>query len=330
MIPTSVGEAQDLGYLARADDLVEVRRVVSDDGADRGSRSVLVRCGDGLDLDIKLDRGMDIGAVRFRGLPISWASTVRSAAPGRSDAGLGWLDGWTGGLLTTCGLRNIGAPSSGHGQHGGFTDISAHSIHVRRGEERTRTVEISGILDDASSLGSHLEVRRTIAIAPQDGEIVVTDRVRNLGHEPENAPLLYHVNVGYPFLGPRSRYLLDTSRSWRGDGGESYPADWAVMGPVERGRPDRIVSHQPIHPGAAAITSPHNGLRMSVSWDPAVMPHLHTWRRNEPGSYVASIEPATATLAGLAADVAAGVLSIIEPDAVRTSWLRIGIGSTDA
>jgi hypothetical protein len=176
---------------------------------------VTLQASGGIHARVQLDRGMDLGETWYAGIPVGWRSPVGETAPGRVDVGLGWLDGWQGGLLTTCGLRNVGSPSEGHGQHGSFTDLAARDVSVVRRwlPDGHAAVDVTATLDDASSLGSHLRVVRTITVRSGSGEVTVTDRTTNCGAATEQAPFLYHVNFGHPFLGPDSEYVLDAVRS---------------------------------------------------------------------------------------------------------------------
>lgn len=309
-VKPSIEHARAAGLLAPTDDLIHVRNVVADDGPERGTRSIIVQALDGLSTEILLDRGMDLGSTWFGGRPVSWTSTVARAGRGHVDGEAGWLDGWTGGLMTTCGLRNVGSPSEGHGQHGSFSDLAAHDVSVRRNETDGRSaVDVVGTLDDASSLGAHLRVERTITIVTGEAAVTVTDRITNLGTLREQVPLLYHVNFGYPFLTPESTYEIDGQ-------------PWQSMGEPAQGSTDRIVDHD-VTTGRAVLTSPSLDVSAVVTWDLDEQAHLHTWRRNEPGSYVASIEPANCSLGGRAADRDAGIAPHLEPGRMRTTWVRI-------
>jgi Domain of unknown function (DUF4432) len=65
----------------------------------------------GIELRIHPDRGLDLGAAWFRGVPLAW---IAAAGEGGADS-TDWRAAWGGGLLTTCGLDNVGAPSEGIG-----------------------------------------------------------------------------------------------------------------------------------------------------------------------------------------------------------------------
>lgn len=65
----------------------------------------------GIDVRLYSDRGLDVGAAWFRGLPLAWISPI---GEGGAEA-TAWGESWGGGLVTTCGLENVGAPSKGAG-----------------------------------------------------------------------------------------------------------------------------------------------------------------------------------------------------------------------
>jgi hypothetical protein len=322
-------EGVERGYAALGDDLIAVRHETIADGAGHGSRTITVQPAGGLTTRIHLDRGMDLGGAWYAGQPVAWRSAVGESGPGRADAGTGWLDHWQGGLLTTCGLRNVGSPSEGHGQHGSFTDLRARDVAVARRwlEDGHAAVEVSGILDDASSLGSHLRVHRRITLQTGSGSVRVEDRTVNLGPEPEQAPMLYHVNLGFPFLDPDSEYRIPGVRRSTADGYDVPAEQWQRMGDSGVTGPDRIIEHELAEgaTGVAELTGPRLGLVAEVVWDRTTMPRLHTWQRVQRGSYVASVEPANCGLGGREADRAEGRGPILEPGAERSTRVQITI-----
>jgi hypothetical protein len=315
------------GLAAANDDLVAVRHEIAAEGSATGCRTITVQPAGGLTVRVSLDRGMDLGGAWFAGSPVSWRSPVGEAGPGRVDSGTGWLDQWEGGLLTTCGLRNVGSPSEGHGQHGSFTDLRARDVAVARRwlDDGHAAVDITGVLDDATSLGSHLQVSRRITLRSGVGSVRVEDRTVNLGPEPEQAPMLYHVNFGFPFLTPDSEYRIPGVRSSSAGGHEVPEERWRRMGDAGVPGPDRIIEHEldAGEVGRAQLTGPDAGLMADVTWDRSTMPRLHTWQRVQRGSFVASVEPANCGLDGREADRAGGRAPVLEPGEARVTWIEI-------
>jgi len=56
---------------------------------------------------------------------------IGAAGEGGAEAG-DWRTAWGGGLVTTCGLDNVGAPSEGVGLHGTYTFLEARDAQTER------------------------------------------------------------------------------------------------------------------------------------------------------------------------------------------------------
>jgi Domain of unknown function (DUF4432) len=81
-----------------------------------GWRAVDVRVWDGIDLRLLPDRGFDCFGAWYRGVPLHWVSAVGERGPIAGGLhGDEWLEGFGGGLVATCGLRNDGVASERHG-----------------------------------------------------------------------------------------------------------------------------------------------------------------------------------------------------------------------
>ena len=66
-------------------------------------------------------------------MPLAWVSAVGERGPlGGRLRDDDWLRGFGGGLVATCGLRNVGAPSEGHGLHGEISHQPARDVRVAR------------------------------------------------------------------------------------------------------------------------------------------------------------------------------------------------------
>src|SRR5262252_7846472 len=85
------------------------RMVMLAEGPESGVQVAEFRTGSGLAFSVLPGRGMDIGFAEFRGMPLCWrSSTGEVAAPHYEPRGEGWLRGFSGGLMTTCGLITAG------------------------------------------------------------------------------------------------------------------------------------------------------------------------------------------------------------------------------
>jgi hypothetical protein len=318
---------EDAGILGPAEQLAQVFHGIADDGPARGNRTISIHPAGGLQIRVLPDRGLDIGAAWFAGSPVAWLSPVGETAWSEGD---NWLAGWAGGLLTTCGLRNVGVPSGGHPMHGSATGLRASGVHVTRSVEHDGSiaVTVAGTMIDASAFGPVLRLERTITVHTGRSDIVIVDDTSNLGQRAEQSPILYHVNFGYPFLGPSS--FVDGRIMWsepRDPDSARVGQDWAMMGPPLLDDEDVVVEHG-VAEGSDGwrtlrVVSPESGQQASVAWDAATLPRVHTWRRATRGSYAMAVEPANCSVLGREHDRAAGTAPWLEPGQRRRTRLRI-------
>jgi hypothetical protein len=295
------------------------------DGPAAGCRALDLRAWNGIDVRLLPDRALDAGAAWFRGVPLAWISPVGEHAPIDNPRELDWLRAFGGGLVVTCGLRNVGAPSEGHGQHGELTMQRAHVLAVERSE---RAISVRARVAEVSALGFHLELERTWTTHVGEGRLTLVDVVRNRGREDEPAPQLYHVNLGAPVWSEGAALAVDTTATHpRDEAAAPYAGRWRAAPGVVLGAQERVFEHEvapgPDGWGSATVTSPAAGIEVTVRWDLATLPRLWQWVHPAPGMGVLGIEPANCSVLGRAADRAAGRLPVLRAGEARTTRLEI-------
>ena len=169
-------------------------------------------------LHILPTRGMGIWRGEVDGIPMQWNSPVaRPVHPAFVDqsrrGGIGWLDGFNE-LICRCGLGWHGAPGTDvilndDGSvasqqflplHGRIANLPSHHVSVRISEEQGGRITITGIVDEASVFGGRLQLQSELSTAIGSNEFAITDTVVNLGGGPAEVEMLYHCNIGQPFL----------------------------------------------------------------------------------------------------------------------------------
>lgn len=268
--------------------------------------SIDVRVLGGIDLRLHPERGLDIGAAWFRGRPLAW---IAAAGEGGADT-QAWRDSWGGGLVTTCGLDNVGAPSEGIGQHGTYTFLRAEDV---RTSQSRLAIECRATVSDPRGL----RVERTIRTSVGEGRVELVDRTMNLADVELEAPLLYHVNIGWPLWDVGSRVDTDAVDITPRDA-DAAPHDW-------REAPEPVAeSHERVweHVGAtrARVVNERLGLVMTIESD---LPRLWQWVDPNPGVYVLGIEPANCSVMGRAYDRADGRLPELSAGSERTTTLTL-------
>ncbi|MEO0565399.1 MAG: DUF4432 family protein, partial [Chloroflexota bacterium] len=105
---------QHVGHMRQ---LADVRPFTYDDGRAQGMHGYHVYTGTGLSFDVFAGRALDIGSFNYRGHALAWSSANGPVHPAYYEPnGLGWLRSFPGGLVTTCGLDQFGAPSDDTGE----------------------------------------------------------------------------------------------------------------------------------------------------------------------------------------------------------------------
>jgi len=167
-------------------------------------------------------RGMGLWRGRFRGLPLVWKAPVQGPVHPKfvnvcAGEGLGWLTGFDE-WLCRCGLAFNGPPGTDvyndrHGQphrdhltlHGRIANQPAHYVEARVGLDPPYELSIVGEVEEAGLFHPHLRLTTTLTTVPGSNRLVLHDIVENRGAQPAEMMLLYHCNLGPPFLEAGSR-----------------------------------------------------------------------------------------------------------------------------
>jgi uncharacterized protein DUF4432 len=286
-------------------------------GKAAGCRAIDLRVEAGIDLRLLPDRGLDASDAWFAGVPLDWRSPVGETGNVAND----WLLSFGGGLVTTCGLRNVGVPSEGHGQHGDYTFQRADVEAVERSSD---ALIVQGTISEVASLGHHLHVERTWRTYAGRGLVQLEDVVSNRGHAIESALQLYHVNLGPPLWAEGASLRIDARATRPRDADAAAFADaWPIAPALESGAPERVYEHD-VTPGAdgwSSATVTGAGIELEVRWDAATMPRL--WQWVHPSYGVLGIEPANCSVLGVAHDRAEGRVPELAPGEERRTRLEI-------
>jgi hypothetical protein len=286
-------------------------------GKAAGCRAIDLRVEEGIQLRLLPDRGLDAGDAWFAGIPLDWRSPVAETAPVQDD----WMLSFGGGLMVTCGLRNVGVPSEGHGQHGDYTFQKADVEAVERSGD---ALIVRGRIAEVAALGHDLEVQRTWRTYAGQGLVRLEDIVTNRGHALEPALQLYHVNLGPPLWAEGSGLRLDARATHPRDADAApFAQSWGTAPALMPGAPERVFEHEVV-PGAGgwcSATVHGAGLEVEVRWDAATMPRL--WQWVHPSYGVLGVEPANCSVLGVAHDRAEGRLPELAPGEERRTRLEI-------
>jgi hypothetical protein len=167
-------------------------------------------------------RGMGIWKGQCGHVSLGWNSPVKHpvhpAFINEQDrGGLGWLKGFNE-WFVRCGLNSMGPPgidtvldNSGNAfevpltLHGKIANQPAHSVDL---EVNAEGIVLSGEVDETMMLGPSLRLHTEFRTDFGSGKMTITDTVTNLGDNPQEHEMLYHINYGQPLLEEGSRLVV--------------------------------------------------------------------------------------------------------------------------
>ncbi len=177
-----------------------------------------------LSYQILPSRGMSLWQGHYRGLFLGWKAPVHGPVHPKfvnsADRGnIGWLTGFDE-WLVRCGLASNGPPGEDayvdrHGRarkdqlslHGRIANQPAYYVEVRVALDPPYEISVTGQVEEGGLFYPHLVLTTTYTTVPGSNRVVIHDRIENRGAEATEMQLLYHCNIGQPFLGAGSRVV---------------------------------------------------------------------------------------------------------------------------
>jgi hypothetical protein len=169
-------------------------------------------------------RGMGLRRGDYHGNFLGWRSPVNGPVHPQlvqlnGRGGLGWLDGFDE-WLCRCGLSWNGPPGEDvyadkNGRtirnqltlHGLIANRPAHFVESRVNLDPPFELCVIGQVEEAALFFPHLRLTATYTTIPGSNRLVIHDQVENLSAQPAEMQMLYHCNVGAPFLEAGSRVV---------------------------------------------------------------------------------------------------------------------------
>ncbi|MHB8961921.1 MAG: aldose 1-epimerase family protein [Saccharofermentanales bacterium] len=337
IIDKNYDEKTVMKYTGGAGAVNRVERVSYSEGKAKGSEAIMITTGSGLQLTILPDRGMDIAHVSFRGVAVSFITkngvTGPAAVNPHEDEFLRYFNG---GLLTTCGLRNVG-PSCReengefHPLHGRYDTIPAVETGIRRPD--SDTVEITGTVNETALFGCHLRLERQITVSNAASMITIEDTLVNSSANDEEFMLLYHFNFGFPFL--QNGCFLEFE-----DSDKVIPRTDEALAGMDRytiiEEPDDNYSEQVffhLQDGGedrfakVRVVNPELGITATVRYDTSVLPVLAQWKSMKSGDYALGLEPSNNYIKGRIEERKNGTIKTIGAYSKITFRTSVAIGT---
>jgi galactose mutarotase-like enzyme len=252
---------------------------------------------------------MGIWKGTYRGIPLGWDSPVRPvvnpAFVNLNDRkGLGWLSGFNE-WLCRCGLAYNGPPGEDAGGtpitlHGRIANLPAHRVEIAADSAGDGLLSVTGVVDEASMFGPCLRLTSRMETALNSHRLVIVDTVTNLGGQPAELELLYHTNIGKPFLDAGGQVVAPAlevvPRDQRAVEGVGH---WNTYSAPEAGYAEQVyflkLAASAKRETEVLLRNAKGDRGMSLSFSLDHLPHFTVWKNtaSEADGYVTGLEPAT-------------------------------------
>jgi hypothetical protein len=253
-------------------------------------------------------RGMGLWRGDYRGNPLGWRSPIVGPVHPKyvqltDRGGLGWLAGFDE-LLCRCGLSSNGPPGNDGGTpltlHGRIANLPAETVEVRVNLDPPYELSVTGEVEEAALFCPQLRLTTTYMTVPGSNRLVIHDVVTNRAARAVEMQLLYHSNLGPPFLDAGSRVLApirelapQTPRAAEGiDTHETYAGP--LVGFAEQVYLYDLLADARGHT-LALLMNPTADRAVALRFNRQELPCFTVWKNTgaiEEG-YVTGLEPAT-------------------------------------
>ncbi len=306
-----------------------------DEGKGKGTSIIRVRNGNGLDFCLLPDRGLDFFESYYNGVPLAWISkTGLVGNQFMDDKDYGWFKSFTGGMITTCGLRNTGPACDVEGEHfglhGRYNFMPADNINIREyWENDVFHSVISGEIREANTFGENLLVKRTVSVNSRDNTIFLSDHILNEGFKPEPIMLLYHMNWGYPFFNENSNLILNSDRSYVRETPDKEATTWNDFSKPVHDFNEIVYFHDLNEEANGKIKytlqNKELGFEVTTIWDKKELPWLSQWKMTGEGEYVLGLEPCNCLPLGRDVVLDDNTIEVLEPGQEKQIKMEINI-----
>lgn len=320
-----------------------IREVTYNSGRARGVDAIDINAGD-LKFTVFPSRCLDIGQASYKGYPFGYISKSGLRLPEYfvEDKGKGFLDSFYGGLLATCGLNNIGedcvVDGREYGVHGEIANIPAELVSKRNFWDGDQLkFEIQGTVRHSRFYAEDLVMERKIQTSLGANSIVITDTIENRDFKPVPLMLLYHINIGFPFLDADSElFTTKIKKSWpRTPSAAKGLSNYKHFSEPVDGIEEECFYHSFDTEDGMACACLYNprlgdcGMGFFIRYDTRQLPVFLQWKMMRSREYVCGLNPATTFAEGRQQALVKNETMFLAPLEKKTYSIELGVVEGD-
>ncbi len=324
-----------LKYMGSMQQAAYIRPLVYAEGRASGLKAYEVKNG-ALCYKLMADKCLDMCELSYKGMNFSFLSKPglqgRNACDAAGDEAVRSI---MGGMFFTSGVENVCAPCTVGGvdypMHGRMRatpgeHLCADAFWAADGYHLRASAEMR----EAALFGENMTLRRSVETVYGTKTVTVTDVFENQGFRDEPLMLLYHINLGWPFLDESLRLYLPTRKVAPRDAeAEGHEGEYDRMDPPKDGEPEYVFIHD-LAPEAdgtlrAVAVNEALGLGLEVAWNEENLPYFMQWKSVASGDYVIGLEPANSSVYGRPWHEARGTVHRLAPFATEKNVLTFTV-----
>ena len=323
------------GYVGDISQIADARYCELKTGRGKGVNMIDIRTGGGLNITVLPDRGMDLAWAEYKGFAFGHVSKTGVASPYSFDEnGLNFFRSFTAGLLTTCGLLNVGGACEDNGRyygiHGRINNIPADDISIyKEWEGDDYVVNVRGKVRESEYFAENLTLTRHISFKLGEKKITISDVIENCGFEASPLMLLYHFNFGHPLVSEDTKmYTTQADITPKDDHSAKYLGECSVFGEPQTQFPENVFFYDMKPKKDGVFSCLYNdvlGFGVYLKYKKSQLKDFTQWKNLKKGDYVAAMEPCNAPPISRTAARQKGVLEFIQPGEQLPFDIELGI-----
>lgn len=314
-----------------------IKSYTLNEGKEKGVSAFDVKTGSGLNFTVLLDRALDIAWMEYMGRAVSYITKSGITNPQYyQTSGYEWLRSFGGGILTTCGLTNVGDPEYEGiwelGLHGRISNTPAFEVSQSTvwDDNGDVALNISGKLRESVLYEENLELTRKITSKAGESKLIIHDTIENIGFCESPFMLLYHINLGFPLLSEDSRLFIPIKNVVpREDTCPSEVENIHIINKPDQAYETQVFFIEPCFDGEGntlvGIVNDTLKFGFYIKYNVKELPYFTVWKMLGKQDYVVGIEPGNCTPIGRKSAKEKGMLEILKPGQKKSMTVEMCI-----
>ena len=285
---------------------------------------------------VMADKCLDISDLSYKGMNMSFMAKPGLMGRGHYDThGQEAQRSIMGGLLFTCGLETICAPCNVDGRdypmHGRMrTTPAEHAGADAYFDGDEYVISVKGEMREAELFGENMVLRRTIETRLGSNSILVTDEIENQAFRPEPLMLLYHCNMGYPFLDETCEQVLPVKQvTGREAFAEQHVDRWNWMDEPKPNEPEYVFLHDMSEDESgttmAMVVNHGRKLALCLEFNRKNLPYFMEWKSMASGDYALGLEPSNSSVYGKPYHISQDKVHYLQPFEKEVNQIRFTV-----